>query len=115
MIEHVNTLAYRIATMAGAALVAGAALLFTPSPAGAQTAPPTAAGNYNFVYNGRPAAVTVAHDCGPDCFSVSGRTAHWEMRLQPQGIWVDPTQGVWTGDGVAFTTQTGNQGTLIPA
>jgi len=97
-----------------AATCAAAALVLAPA-AGAQTPPPVAPGSYTYIHgDGSTMPVTVAHDCGADCYSVSGADDRYEFRLQPQGIWV-ASPGIWTADGFNWTLPRGNSGRLAPA
>lgn len=97
-----------------AATCAAAALVLAPT-AGAETLPPIAPGNYTYTHgDGSTVPVTVAHDCGADCYSVVGADDRYEFRLQPQGIWVAPP-GIWTADGFNWTHPRGTAGRITPA
>ncbi|MCV7282017.1 hypothetical protein H7J88_20515 [Mycolicibacterium flavescens] len=97
-----------------AATCVAAALALAPG-AGAQTPPPIAPGNYIYTHgDGASIPVTVAYDCGPDCYSVSGADDRYEFRWQPQGIWV-AAPGIWTADGFDWTHPRGTPGRLTPA
>jgi hypothetical protein len=97
-----------------AAACAAAAVALAPVAA-ADTPPPVAPGNYIYTHgDGSTMPVSVAHDCGADCYSVVGADDRYEFRLQSQGIWVAPP-GIWTADGFNWTFPHGTSGHLTPA
>ncbi|WP_236977546.1 hypothetical protein [Mycobacterium kiyosense] len=50
--------------------------------------------------------MTVALDCGPACFSMTHETTRNEYQWMGDK-WLDPSQGLWTADGITFTNRNG--------
>jgi hypothetical protein len=98
-----------------AATLAASAVVLAPL-AIADTPPPVAPGNYKLMLHAANtyALPVVAHDCGPDCFTMSEAGSQYVYRLQPDGVWLDTTKGWTTRDGVTFINPHGYPATLSP-
>jgi hypothetical protein len=97
----------KIASALAAVSIAGLAL--APS-ASAEQAPPVTEGPHTFIWSdGGQSAVTVAYDCGPDCFTM-GDSTRYEFRFDG-ARWVTAS-GISTADGHNFLNKNGIPATL---
>ena len=97
----------KIATTLAAVSIAGLALAPLAS---AEPAPPIAEGPHTFFWSdGGQSAVTVAYDCGPNCFTI-GDSTRYQFRFDGTR-WVTPS-GISTVDGRNYINKNGLAGTL---
>jgi hypothetical protein len=97
----------KFATALATVSIAGLALAPLAS---AQQAPITE-GPYTFLWSdGGHSAVTVAYDCGPDCFTMGDDETRYQFHFDG-GRWVSP-EGITTTDGRNYVNKNGIPGTL---
>lgn len=98
----------RIASGLAAISVAGLAL--APSAAAEQA--PVTEGPHTFIWSdGAQSAVTVAYDCGPDCFTMGDDGTRYQFNFDGSR-WVTP-EGISTADGRSYLNRNGDPGTLV--
>ncbi len=97
----------KIATTLAAVSIAGLAL----APLASAQQAPVSEGPHTFIWSdGGQSAVTVAYDCGPDCFTMGDSTRY---TFHFDGArWVSP-EGIATVDGQSYLNKNGIPGTLI--
>ncbi|BDB44450.1 MULTISPECIES: hypothetical protein [Mycobacterium] len=90
------------------ALAASSIALASPALADDPPPVPVTPGQHTLTItsNGHAFAVTVALDCGPACFSMTHETTRNEYQWMGDK-WLDPSQGLWTADGITFTNRNG--------
>lgn len=97
----------RIAIYLAIGCIAG--LVAAPS-ASAEQAPLTE-GPHTFIFSdGATSAVTVAYDCGPDCFSMGDASSREQFRFDG-ARWVTPS-GITTVDGRNYLNKNGQSATV---
>jgi hypothetical protein len=97
----------KIAITLAAVSIAGLAL----APLASAEQAPVTEGPHTFIFSdGAQSAVTVAYDCGPDCFSVGDYSARDQFRFDGTR-WVTP-DGLSTVDGHTFLNKNGVPATL---
>ena len=97
----------RIATTLVAVSIAGLAL----APLASAEQAPVLEGPHTFIWSdGGQSAVTVAYDCGPDCFTM-GDSTRYEFHFDG-ARWVSP-EGIATVDGHSYLNKNGIPGTLL--
>jgi hypothetical protein len=98
----------KIATTLAAVSIAGLALAPLAS---AEQAPPVTEGPHTFIWDdGAQTAVTVAYDCGPDCFTMGDDSSREVFRFDGTR-WVTPG-GISTVDGHNFLNRNGVPATV---
>jgi hypothetical protein len=98
----------KIALTLAAVSITGLAL----APVAAAQQAPVTEGPHTFIWSdGAQSAVTVAYDCGPDCFTM-GDDSSREMFRFDGSRWVTPG-GISTADGRNFINRNGNPATLV--
>ena len=98
----------RIATTVAALSITGLAL----APLASAEQAPVAEGPHTFIWSdGGQSAVTVAYDCGPDCFTMGDAETRYQLRFDG-ARWVSP-EGISTADGRNYLNKNGEPGTLV--
>lgn len=97
----------RIATALSVLSIAGLAL----APLASAEQAPITEGPHTFYWSdGAQSAVTVAYDCGPDCFTMGDDSSRDQFRFDGTR-WVTPG-GISTADGHNFLNKNGVPATL---
>jgi hypothetical protein len=98
----------KIAATLGAVSIAGLALAPLAS---AEQAPPITEGPHTFYWSdGGQSAVTVAYDCGPDCFTMGDDSTRDQFHFDGTR-WVTP-EGISTPDGHNYVNKNGIPATV---
>jgi len=109
----------KIATTLGAVSIAGLALAPLASADDPVVTPPVTAGPHTFNYGQGDFPITIAYDCGPNCFTfndshvATAPPAHDVYRFNGTA-WVDAANGISTTDGISFVNPFGHTATLTP-
>jgi hypothetical protein len=97
----------KIATALAAVSIAGLAL----APLASAEQAPVTEGPHTWIWSdGAQTAVTVAYDCGPDCFTMGDDSSRAQFRFDGSR-WVT-SDGVATTDGRSYLNKNGVPGTL---